>query len=1069
MPTPLTAARQTLTDEAARALDDAVAVARRRCHTQTTSLHAMSALLATPSSTLRDACARASGGNFSSPPHLQLRVLELSVGVSLDRIPSSRSSPAVDEPPVSNSLMAAIKRSQGNQRRSPKSFHFLNQAQGTPSFPKVELKHFVLSILDDPIVNRVFTEAGFRSCDVKLALLQPPVARTRPVFLCNLKPGRAGPGFSLDENSSRIVEILARKSKRNPLLVGVYAKGAMKNFTELVQKGRGGESLFPTGVAGLSVVSVGNEVAEFVTRGESEEKMGVRFQELSREVEQCAGSGVVVSFGEVEVLVGESVNAGAVGFVVEELTRLLEVHGGKVWLVGVAETSGAYSKFLGLFPNVENDLDLHLLTVTSATSSMEGLYSKSSLMGSFVPFGGFFPTPSEIKSHVSSTNASFARCDECNGKYELEVANTLNVNPAALTSSYSTSLPWLHKGVRVDTCGRLNVAKTNEENTSLNDKVLGFQKKWSDICQRLHHARSLPEFDISRTMSPTPSLEFLRFGSGFKDSSSRDLTLVELQCSDTVNVDVRTGCVSKVSNSIQIDTQTPRVTPLPMTNMSALAHISSSSLIPVTTDLGLGTLYTSTSSTVQERDTPKLQNQIKHLQHLSESISPECDAINGNTSHQLTRSSCSGSNLEGIFDKVDFKSLNQLLTEKVGWQDQAIRAISQTLFLCKSGAGKCRSSHGRADIWFSFHGPDRIGKRKIASALAEAVFGNTVSLISVDLGFQDRFYPLNSMFESQKSSCYGVLRRKTVVDYIAGELRKKPYSVVFLENVDKADFLVQTSLLQAIRTGKFPDSHGRVVSINNTIFLVTSTICKGKGSFVSEESKMFSEDRILETKACQMQLLLGDTSEDSKGSSSTNVKVVPREKISKPSFLNKRKQVDSSDSIVGTTCKMQKQVSETSRTHLDLNMPLEEGEEGINDSVSDYENESRAENADAAWLSDFCNQVDEKVDFKPFNFDVLAEQMLKSISIQFQRTFGSEFQLEIDYEVMAQILAAAWLAEKKNAAEDWVEYVLGKCFVEAKQKTHPAAQSVFKLVSCESIFVEEQAPGVCLTARVNLN
>lgn len=80
-------------------------------------------------------------------------------------------------------------------------------------------------------------------------------------------------------------------------------------------------------------------------------------------------------------------------------------------------------------------------------------------MGSFVPFGGFFPTPSEIKSHVSSTNASFARCDECNGKYELEVANTLNVNPATLTSSYSTSLPWLHKGVRVDTCGRLNVAK----------------------------------------------------------------------------------------------------------------------------------------------------------------------------------------------------------------------------------------------------------------------------------------------------------------------------------------------------------------------------------------------------------------------------------------------------------------------------------------------------------------------------------------------------------------------------------------------------------------------------------
>ncbi|KAL2975746.1 hypothetical protein AAZX31_14G179200 [Glycine max] len=702
-------------------------------------------------------------------------------------------------------------------------------------------------------------------------------------------------------------------------------------------------------------------------------------------------------------------------------------------------------------------------------------------MGSFVPFGGFFSTP-EIRSPVSCANGSFTRCDTCNKKCEQEVADLLKVDPS---SSYSTSSHWLQKVVNMDAHRGSDVAKTNEENTSLNDKILGFQKKWSDICQRLHHTSSLPQFDISQTRSQAPTVEVLRFGLAFKESSNKDPSHSEFQYSsqiscmpkelhsifpskqlsvplpsDTVCINTGTDHVPKVSETLQIHMNTPWVAPSLMANKSALDHRSSSFRTPVTTDLGLGTLYTSTA---QDPDTPKLQDQRKHLQHLSDSVSTDCDGMNENTSHRIARFSCSGSNLEGKFDLADFKSLDRLLTEKVGWQDQAICAISQTLSLCKSGAGKRRGSNGRADIWLAFLGPDRLGKRKIASVLAETIFGNPESLISVDLGFQDSFYPLNSVFEYQKSRCYDVLRRKTILDYIAGELSKKPHSVVFLENVDKADVLVQNSLLQAVRTGKFSYSHGRVISINNTIFLVTSTVCKGNGSFVLEESKMFSEERILEAKRCQMQLLLGHASEDAGRIGSTNVKVVPGKGFSKSSSLNKRKQADISDSKEGATSKMQKQDSEASRSYLDLNMPVEDGEEGVND---DHESESITENTDA-WLSDFFDQIDEKVVFKSFNFDELAEEVLKRIGMLFQRTFGSELQLEIDYEVITHILAAAWLSDKKNAVEDWVEHVLGKGFVEAQQKYLPAAQYVVKLVNCESIFVEEQAPDVCLPARIN--
>ncbi|XP_014504644.1 protein SMAX1-LIKE 6 isoform X2 [Vigna radiata var. radiata] len=1036
MPTPVSIARQCLTDEAARALDEAVAVARRRCHAQTTSLHAVSALLAMPTSALREACGRARSGagaaRFSGgySPRLQFRALELSVGVSLDRLPSSKGGGGgggEEEPPVSNSLMAAIKRSQANQRRQPESFHAFQQSQhgGTASFVKVELKHFVLSILDDPIVSRVFAEAGFRSCDIKLALLQPPLppvqhrfARAPPVFLCNLEPERP------DENIRRIAEVVSRKSKRSPLLMGVYAKSALRGFVEMVEKGRGGSVLSSE----LRVVCLEREIGEFVKRGGSgEEVVGLKLKDLEQQCEGCSCS-MVVSFGEVEVFVGEDVDVDAVRFVVSGLTRLSKIGGEKVSLLGVAETSHAYSKFLGLFPNVENEWDLHLLTVTSATPSMEGLYSKSSLMGSFVPFGGFFSTP-EITSPLNSTNRSFTRCDKCNENFEQEVADIL---------------------------------KTSGENTSLNDKMLGCQKKWNDICQRLRHKGSLPHFDISQTRPQAPILETLRFGPGFKESSSKDPSRTEFPYSTTqmsympkglhitfpLPSDV-TVSDSKVSETLQIDGKTPIG--------SSLSHT------PVTTDLGLGTLYT--SSTSQNPDTPKLQDQRKHVQQLSDSISTDCDAINETTSHQIPRSSWSGSNFDGKFDLADFKSLSRVLTEMVGWQDEAIRAISQTLSLGKFGSGKSRGSQGRADTWLAFLGPDRLGKRKIASVLAQTIFGNSESLISVDLGFQDSFSPLNSVFECQKSRCYDVLRRKTIVDYIAGELSKKPHSVVFLENVDKADFLVQTSLLQAVRAGKFPDSHGRAISINNTIFLVAST--KGSSSLVSDESQMFSEERIFEAKRCQMQLLLGHASEDAKTIGSTNVKVVPRKGFSKSSSLNKRKQTDTSDSKKGTASKMQRHDSESSRSYLDLNMPVEESDEDVND--NDQESESITENTDT-WLSDFFDQIDEKVVFKPFNFDELAEQVLKSIGLLFQRTFGSELRLEIDYEVMTHILAAAWLSDKKNAVENWVEHVLGRCFVEAQKKFHhPVSQYVVRLVNCESNFVEEQAPGVCLPARINLD
>jgi len=360
MPTPVPAARQCLSPAAVGALDAAVASARRRAHAQTTSLHLISSLLApTAAPLLRDALARARSAAYS--PRLQLKALELCFAVSLDRLPSTSSSstssssqnqndPAAFEPPVANSLMAAIKRSQANQRRNPDTFHFYHQAPTTPNAVKVDLSHLVLAILDDPLVSRVFADAGFRSGDIKLAILRPtpPVpllgrlparARPPPLFICSFAsaddaPALAGaaPG---ENNHHRITEILSRG--RNPMLVGVGAASAADDFARTSPY-----RILPVGPTSVNQMDLAAAAPD---------------------------SGLILSIGDLKDLVPDEADLQLQERgrrVVSEVTRLLETHraGQTLWVMGWSATYETYLAFLSKFPLVDKDWELQLLPVT---------------------------------------------------------------------------------------------------------------------------------------------------------------------------------------------------------------------------------------------------------------------------------------------------------------------------------------------------------------------------------------------------------------------------------------------------------------------------------------------------------------------------------------------------------------------------------------------------------------------------------------------------------------------------------------------------------------------------------
>lgn len=1116
MPTSVTAARQFLTEEAARALDEAVAVARRRSHAQTTSLHAVSALLSLPSSTLRDACARARSSAY--PSRLQFRALELCVGVSLDRLPSSKS---VEDPPISNSLMAAIKRSQASQRRHPESYHLQQlhssnnntNATGcsqTPSVLKVELKYLILSILDDPIVSRVFGEAGFRSCDIKLALVRPPVtqvssrfslAHCPPIFLCNLADsisGRVGynllfPGQEdgIDENCKRISEVMGQKSGKNPLLVGVCAMEALRVFTESLTKGKAG--ILDGDLAGLIPISIEKEINEG-----NEENSGLKLKEMEAILEKCNGSGggVVLQVGDLKGLILDGVSSDVATSLVLKLTGLMEVYRRKLWLIGAVDSVEIYRKFSDKFPNIEKDWDLQLLPITSSKSSFDGAYPKSSLMRSFVPFGGLFPTPSDLRSPLSGRDQSSPRCNLCNEKYEQELDAFLKVgSTVSVADQYSENLPSWLRTAAVDTSKGEDAAKANAGETMLSAKVLGLQKKWNDICQRLHCAPTFPKLDVHPPASQVAIVEGPQFPTDKKQRSGGDLSIneslfpnrspsrqIQMQQIFLPNHTTSISCTSAAKNmnfqsrlhadvsslAQQTEKDVPWLTHHPHQRLSSCCGPSPSSFVPpVTTDLKLGTIYASTS---QESNSTKSPNHQEHLQRFSGSVSAEFDANSENTSYQFAQSSsCSGLTSGEQFDLGDYKSIRKVLAEKVGWQDEAVNSVSQAVSQLRH---RYRSSHGvncKGDMWLTFLGPDRVGKRRIASALAEVLFGSQEYFISVDLSSQDKVSHSDSIFECEELNGYDVkFRGKTVSDFIAEELRKKPHSVVFLENVDKADFCVQHSLDLAIRTGKFPDSHGREISINNMVLITTSAITKGNMHILPEKEHMkFPEERVLGAKNWQMQILVASVTDDASRSNDTGIRVTTIKEAFSSTSANKRKLINTSESSELEKTDTQEREPKVSRSCLDLNFPVEETDEADID-LGLSKSESLSENSEV-WLEEFFSEVYKKIHFKSFDFDGLANKIVKEISSQFQRTVGSEVLLEINEEVMVQILAAVWFSDKKGALEDWVANVLGRSFAEAEQKFNLNPQSVVKLVAREGSVVKEQAPGICLPAKISLS
>ncbi len=166
--------------------------------------------------------------------------------------------------------------------------------------------------------------------------------------------------------------------------------------------------------------------------------------------------------------------------------------------------------------------------------------------------------------------------------------------------------------------------------------------------------------------------------------------------------------------------------------------------------------------------------------------------------------------------------LEDTLKSRVIGQDNAVSAVARAIKRARAGLKDPKRPIGS----FIFLGPTGVGKTELSKALAEAMFGDENLMIRVDMS--------EYMDKANVSKMIGSAPGYVGYDeggQLTERVRRKPYSVILFDEIEKAHPDVFNIMLQILEDGRLTDSHGRTVSFKNTIIIMTSNI--GSSEIVS--------------------------------------------------------------------------------------------------------------------------------------------------------------------------------------------------------------------------------------------
>ncbi len=551
------------------------------------------------------------------------------------------------------------------------------------------------------------------------------------------KKGKLDPVIGRDSEIRRIIRILSRRTKNNPILIGEPGVGKTAVAEGLAQRIMKGD--VPEGLKGKSIFSLdmGALIAGAKYRGEFEERLKAVLKEIE------GSNGRIILFID-------------------------EIHN----IVGAGKTEGAMDAGNLLKPMLARG-ELHCIGATTMDEYRKYIEKDAALERRFQPVVVDPPTVEDTISILRGLKEKF------------EIHHGVRIQDNALISAAVLSNRYISDRFLPDKA----IDLVDEAAAMLRTEIDSMPAELDEIMRRIM------QLEIER--------EALK-----KEDDKQSMERLEMLNKELSDLKGRSDVMKAQWELEKAGIKSIRETKKEIESVKA--QIEKAELeydLNKVAELKYGKLTALERKLNEEK--LKLEGLQKGEQLLKEEVTDDeiSEIISKWTGIPVTRL------MENEKDKL--LRLDEVLHERVIGQDEAVSAVADAVIRARSGLKDPRKPIGS----FIFLGPTGVGKTELARTLAQALFDTEDNMVRIDMSEYMEKHTVSRLIGAPPG----------YIGYDEGgqlteAVRRKPYTVILFDEIEKAHHDVFNILLQILDDGRVTDSHGHVVDFKNTVIIMTSNI-----------------------------------------------------------------------------------------------------------------------------------------------------------------------------------------------------------------------------------------------------